>query len=53
MIKRKPETRVIDDNTAIISTKDLFDPKLNPTMRLDAGFAIKLAKKLEKERKRK
>jgi len=55
-IKRKPkpedQTRLIDDNTAIIKFSDLTNPKLNPTLRLDADFAIKLAKKIEKQNKK-
>jgi len=55
-VKRKtvPEdqTRLIDDNTAIIKISDLTNPKLNPTLRLDADFAIKLAKKIEKQNKK-
>ncbi|MCP6727288.1 MAG: hypothetical protein KJI69_04630 [Patescibacteria group bacterium] len=55
-VKRKiiPEdqTRLIDDNTAIVKFSDLTNPKLNPTLRLDADFAIKLAKKIEKQNKK-
>ncbi len=38
--------------SACISSKDLFDTKLNPTLRLDADFALKLADKLQKQNKK-
>jgi len=38
--------------SACISSKDLFNPKLNPTLRLDADFAIKLADRLQKQNKK-
>lgn len=47
-----------DDNpeksvSEVLSSKDLFDPKLNPTLRLDAHFGIELAKKLDGGKKKK
>ena len=52
MIKRKTKDERQTKFT-VISSKDLFDPKNNPTIRLDAEFAIDLAEKLKKEKEKK
>ena len=54
MKKEKPyDVTIVDENgnMTIISSEDLFNPKLNPTLRLDAGFAIDLDKNLKSSRK--
>jgi len=48
MIKRKTK----DESQTKINSKDLFDPKNNPTLRLDVDFAIDLAEKLKKEKEK-
>ena len=57
-VKPKNQKKLFEDDnpeksvSEVLSSKDLFDPKLNPTLRLDAHFAIELAKKLEKQNKK-
>jgi len=62
-VKPKDQKKLFDDESpentvnevmkgfksGCISSKDLFDPKLNPTLRLDVDFAIKLSKKSIKD----
>lgn len=38
-------------NTTMVSSKDLFNPKSNPTVRLDSKFSVELSKKLDGYRK--
>ncbi len=49
---QSPEETVKEVLSGCISSKDLFNPKLNPTLRLDADFALKLSEKLQKQNKK-
>jgi hypothetical protein len=47
--KLKPDNQT---KFGTINSKDLFDLKNNPTLRLDADFALELSKKLQKQNKK-